>query len=862
MADSESIIQEDTTNINMAGSQVEPYAMSDSDRAKQTVSGELNKELADTPNIEPVNTFNIDTDIPQINPKEQKKIDAKKEEIANQRQNIAVEAQQQMQEQQPSVTWETAKPEQKIYINSQKGGSSFYEYYIPELDKIVHTNTTDEKEINRYIALSQATTKEERDYIYASTYFTNQLITYAGPRNNWFITTLKGVGNATVDVAKGAIQFFEANNANRRVKELEKLLDDIASIDINAATKSQLLDIPLTGRYAYFELPKEEQQEFLKIAYKKYIENVEKQLKSYDNVEFSNEKLKNIEMFRKRITDPLETLQNEDFETSASKKYEEWIQNPEVKKYISPSLLKSQEKLEKEFKDNPLIAKIKNDSKIELTKIANMVEQYKKDVHLSYIPQVDNPYAYQIGNLGFSYAGSLVALATGHFELALTFAASQFGETMDKAIEAGLPLDVATSAANKTALYQYVTEKIQLNLFRTSFASLSKYISRGMLNTVAENSLQEGIQDFGTKALEQFYGVDSFTVEDYILDFCINAGIGAVMSVPMGAVLHYKKAQYIKDFQRDSGLSEQKAIALADNVIRSGAQVLTTEEGRKAFFEGVTELAKKTADEGVKQKSSDNVNEQNLRTTQNAAYDWLVQPLDKSMKEARIKDSKSAEDYTVKYLTEQVGMFEQEAKLLVPMFNKLYAELQATMGISKQQIAENLLPSVTNMFAIAGMNNYADEQDKTNYLKFEAGIQKQVRRNIGPVEHLTDKDFIDIAKDKMNGMSEQEVSKKYNVTLDEERYNLLRNQMLLDKINFRSLKTTLNSFNIKDKELLNALDQLLLLNPSSNEYITQLNIVYNMINKSFSDKGVYGALVGNNNVGKTIKFFNTITSII
>lgn len=853
MANLNSIIQEDKTNVNMSGSNIQPYPLSSTDIAKQEKAN-LSHTGTQQPAIES-NSLDFNTNNVSFSPTEQEKqTEALERQLSVQQNNAQVEAEKQLQEQKTPLTWDTAREDQKLYINSERGGSTFYEFYIPELNKIVNTNTTDEKEINRQIALSQAKTQEERNFIFNSSYFDDKLIIYTGPKNNVALSALKGLGNAVVDVIKGGIQFVAANRAKNRIDNLQRMSDMIVNNDnIDPSVKEALLT-SFGINTGYLSLDEGQKQQFWQDSYNKMQEKLSDEAEKIC-VMPTNSQLKQIDMIRKNIKDPLETLQNND------KKYQEWISKPEIKQYISTQSLDIQKQLEESFAKSPLTTQLEIEGKTNLIKIAQMSEKAKEAVGINYVPELDNPYAYQIGNLGFSYAGQLVALGTGHFELALAFAASQFGDTIDKAVESGLPLDVSVTAANQAALFQYVTEKIQLSLFRMNFASLSKYISTGLANTIAENALQEGIQDLGTKAIEQFYKVDSFSFEDYILDFFINAGIGAIMSVPMGAIVHYQKAKIIQDLQsKNPNMSKETVAELADNILNTGKDFIKSEKGKQLFKQGLEQITRNIANQGIQAKSSDNAEQQNIKNTQDAAFDYLVQPIDKDKKASFIQDMRSAETYTTKYLTEQIGMFDSEAKALSQNFNNLYASLQMTMGISKRQIAEQLLPNVVNTMAISAMNNYANEENKKDYIKFESSIQKTVRKNIGSVDHLTDKDFIDIARDKINGMSEQEISDKYKVTLNEQMYNQLRAQVLIDKLSLSSLKTMLDGLNIKNKELSDALDILISINQENNPdaYYAQLNAFYNLLNKSLGNKGIYGALVGNNNVSNTIKFFNNV----
>lgn len=857
MADFNSILQEDTTNVNMSGSNVEPYALSNSDIAK-TTPAQLN-------NPQPEEVVPINQELPldniKVTPsKEEQQMQQQEQQLQQEQNKANLEVSQQIRENQPPLTWDTAREDQRLYINSEKGGSTFYEFYVPELDKVINTNTTDPKEINRQIALSNAKTQEERNFIFNSSYFDDKLVVYTGPKNNLLTTVLKGIGSTTVDAVKGAVQFVVANRANNKIKNLERLMDQLSSLTLTPQMKEMYMtasDITAAGA-GFYSLSKDEQQEFLKEAYKKYKDNVAKQIEKEVDTMPTNEMLAQEAMFKKLIKDPIETLQNKDNDKEALNKYKEWIDKN--KEYISPSLLKSQEKLEQEFKNDTLFAQMRNDAKVRLTKIADISNKFKEAVHISYVPEVDSPYAYQAGQMGFSYAGQLVALATGHLELAGVFAASQFGDTIDKAIENGLPLEISTDAANKTALFQYVTEKIQLSLFRANFASLSKYISIGMLNTVAENALQEGVQDFGTKAIEQFYGVDSFTVEDYILDFCINAGIGAVMSVPMGAIVAHSKAKYVNAFtQKFPSMKKADAIALADKVISYGTQALSTTEGKNALYQGIMDMTRNIADTGVQAKASENANQQDLKTVQDAAYEYLIQSVSPEQKMKYMQDSKSAENFTKKYLTEQVGMFEAEAAELSKGLKNLYSSLQMTMGMSQRQIAERMLPNTVNMMALSALSNYKYVDNKNDFIKFESSVLKTIFKNLGPIDHLTDADFLSMAKDVINGIPLTEVADKYKVLYQPEKYDLIRNQVLLDKMDKTSFAVMLASSNIKDKGLTNTLEQLISTNPNSEQYVRLLNDFNIKLNEALNNKSIAGALFANNKeISNPVEAFNTL----
>lgn len=221
--------------------------------------------------------------------------------------------------------WDTADNEHKMVINSYQGGLNQYDIYVPSLDLIIKTNIKDSKEIQKYILSNEATDQEDRNYIfYSAAYATNQLITYSGPKDN-LMTVIKDIIN---QVIKGIKSIF-IRKTSKNITVLDELISKISSADMDTETKLALL-ADSDSKYAWNTLSEEKQQEILKSAYVKYMGNIEEEFENnckhngkiiqvcvrlWKKAVPSEKHLKQIEMFKQLIKEPLETVYNPDWDS-------------------------------------------------------------------------------------------------------------------------------------------------------------------------------------------------------------------------------------------------------------------------------------------------------------------------------------------------------------------------------------------------------------------------------------------------------------------------------------------------------------------------------------------------------------------
>lgn len=858
MANMQSIVESDTSNINTSGSDIKPYPLNSSDISKQSKPKKINTEEQNKPKVDTSINLQLPKQAEQQNElSEQDKLDMQKQqqsELAQVNSNLN----------KPELTWDNAKDEQKIFFNVEKGGHTYYDYYINDGDqlKILRINSNDPKVIGRRVALSQAKSKDEADEIWFASYYDDKNTVYLPfpYSQNKALSFLKGGTNAASEWVEGVNRMAVDNARYFATKSIEKLFNELTDISKSPDYSYMLLQMPKTLA-TIAGMSQQEKQEFFSLALDRYTKSLEDQSKSYTKTSPEIERYKAELM--KNIPDPAQYLQDlEDGVDYSDKKFKEFIESDETKKYLKPQEIKNSEAITRAFKQNPYIAEKMERIKIGSKKINKMYDDVREFIGVNYDPRYDSEIAYKAGGLSASYAATLMSIMThGIAPAAVLFAGASYKETMDKAIERGIPTGTSLLAADINAAKEAITEQIQLKFFKATFSTINEMISKEMFNIVFENALQEGTQDFLQKGVEQIFGIDQFTMEDYVTDFIINAGVGAIMSVPMGAIVQYNKVKYIKSLRKAfPKMSEKHAIDLSEKIINMGTKIMASKAGSESFIDTLSSMLKMEVSENLKSKTGEKYDEAALNKMIDSTYKYLTSGMSLSEKEAFRKDFNDATEFTRKYLTETVGMFDEEAKELSKGLNKLYTSMQMFTGMSRRQIAEKFLPNTVNMMALSAIGGYKYADNKNDFIKFESGILKTVFKTLGPTQHLTDVDFINMAKDVMNNMPMEEVANKYKVLYNKERYDLVRNTVLVNKINFPALSIMLENSGIKNKELTNSLNDLVATNPSNRqEYNIKANNFYNLLNKVLGNKSIAGALFANNKeISNPVKAFNTL----
>lgn len=859
MANMQSIVENDTQNINKAGSDIKPYPLSSSDVAKQTQPKNITTQDETVDNTDTsINLQNTQQATQKQELSEQDKIDIQKEqqgELAQSNDNLN----------KPELTWDNARDDQKLFFSVEKGGHSYYDYYINDGDelKIVRINSSDPKVVGRRIALSKARSKDEADEIWFASYFDDKNSTYLPYpyKRNDMLTFVKGSANTVSEWVEGVNRMAVDNARYFATKSIEKLYNELTDVSKSPDYSYMLLQTPKTLA-TIAGMSEEDKQAFFSAALDRYIKGLEDQSKNYSKTSIAIERYKAELM--KNIPDPVQYLQDlENGVDFSDKKFKEFIESDEVKKYLNPQEIKDSEAITKAFKENPYIAEKMERIKIGSKKINEMYDTAREFIGTNYDPRFDSELVYKAGGLSASYAVTAASIMThGIFPSAVLFAGASYKETMDKAIEKGLPIGTSLLAADINAVKEAVTEQLQLKFFRANFSTINELISKEMFNVVFENALQEGVQDFMQKGIEQIFGIDQFTFEDYLTDFIINAGIGAIMSVPMGAVVQYNKVKYIRSLKKSlpKGISEKQVISIAEHIIDLGNKIMSTKAGSESFIDVIDSALKIGISENLKSKTGKNYNTAALDKMIDSTYKYLTSNMSLEEKEKFRKDFDDATEFTKKYLVETVGMFDSEAKELSKGLNKLYTTLQLLTGMSRRQIAEKFLPNTVNMMALSAISDYKYAKNKKDFIKFESGILKTIFRTLGPIQHLTDTDFLNMAKDVLNGTPIEQVANKYKVLYDKSKYDTIRSTVLINKVNFPALSIMLENSNINNKELTSALNDLAKTNPANRElYNTKANDFYNMLNKALNSGSTGGALFGNNQeVTNPVEAFNTL----
>lgn len=859
MANMQSIVEDDTQNINKAGSDIKPYPLSSSDISKQTQPKNIKTQEEAVGDID----TSINLQSPQQTEQKQKLSEQDKFDIQRQQQNELAQSNDNLNK--PELTWDTARDDQKLFFSVEKGGHSYYDYYINDGDelKIVRINSSDPKVVGRRIALSKAKSKDEADEIWFASYFDDKNSTYLPYpyKRNDMLTFVKGSANNISEWVEGVNRMAVDNARYFATKSLEKLYNELTDVSKSPDYSYMLLQTPKTLA-TIAGMSEEEKQDFFSAALDRYIKGLEDQSKNYSKTSIAIEIYKAELM--KNIPDPVKYLQDlEDGVDYADKKFKEFIESDEVKKYLNPQEIKDSEAITKAFKENPYIAEKMERIKIGSKKINEMYDAAREFIGTNYDPRFDSELVYKAGGIASSYAVTAASIMThGVFPSAILFAGASYKETMDKAIEKGLPIGTSLLAADINAVKEAVTEQLQLKFFRANFSTINELISKEMFNVVFENALQEGIQDFMQKGVEQIFGIDQFTFEDYLTDFIINAGIGALMSVPMGAVVQYNKVKYIRSLKKElpKGISEKQVISIAEHIINIGTKIMSTKAGSESFVDVIDSALKISIAENLKSKTGKNYDTVALDRMIDSTYKYLTSNMSLEEKEKFRKDYNDATEFTKKYLVETVGMFDAEAKELSKGLNKLYTTMQLLTGMSRRQIAEKFLPNTVNMMALSAISDYKYAKNKKDFIKFESGILKTIFRTLGPIQHLTDADFLNMAKDVLNGMPMEQVANKYKVLYDKNKYDTIRSTVLINKVNFPALSIMLENSNIKNKELTSALNDLVRTSPANRElYNAKANDFYNMLNKALNNGSTGGALFGNNQeVTNPVEAFNTL----
>ena len=189
--------------------------------------------------------------------------------------------------------------------------------------------------------------------------------------------------------------------------------------------------------------------------------------------------------------------------------------------------------------------------------------------------EYDNPNIVYWGNV----ASSTVLCAAGAFAggmgwiLPALYATMEWDDAIAEGLQEGKSFEELLPKSYLVGAASMATERLRILSAVKRYKGIRQMAYKGMAAWAFENTAQEVLQDAAIMGTKQLTGMVQYNTMDYISMVPDTALAALVSSVPMGVILQHNKIRLAKGYMA-AGMSEQKAITLADFVLENGVDAI------------------------------------------------------------------------------------------------------------------------------------------------------------------------------------------------------------------------------------------------------------------------------------------------
>lgn len=185
--------------------------------------------------------------------------------------------------------------------------------------------------------------------------------------------------------------------------------------------------------------------------------------------------------------------------------------------------------------------------------------------------EYDNPTMVYWGNV----VSSTVLCAAGAFAggmgwlMPALYAAMEWDDAMAEGLQSGKSFEELLPKSMLVGAASMATERLRILSAIKRYKGMRQMAYKGLAAWAFENTAQEVVQDATIMGTKQLTGIAKYNTLDYVSMVPDTALAALVSSVPMGVIVQHNKIRLAKGYMA-SGMSEQRALTLADFVMEQG----------------------------------------------------------------------------------------------------------------------------------------------------------------------------------------------------------------------------------------------------------------------------------------------------
>lgn len=211
-----------------------------------------------------------------------------------------------------------------------------------------------------------------------------------------------------------------------------------------------------------------------------------------------------------------------------------------------------------------------------------------------------NPDEYDAPTLVYwgNVVSSTVLCAAGAFAggmgwiMPAMYAAMEWDDAIAEGLQNGKSFEELLPKSYAVAAASLATERLQILSAIKRYKGMRHMMTKGLAAWAFENTAQEVMQDAAIMGTKQITGINDYSTMDYLAMVPETALAALVSSVPMGVIIQHNKIKLAKAYMA-SGMSEQRALTLADFVMEQGVDAINENPKiLKEFTDSLSDILK------------------------------------------------------------------------------------------------------------------------------------------------------------------------------------------------------------------------------------------------------------------------------